>query len=99
LVRRGLHALADASFTIESFLAKAASVDGVFGDHLRRMLTSLHQDESLCNAMREVLQGRPCPNPEAFYRLRSAGLISGDSEADARPRCGVYRSFLAHNLL
>ena len=98
LVRRGLHALADDAESLDAFLAKARRDDSVFGDHLSRMLQCLRQDESLCAAMREVLQGRPCPTVESFYRLQSAGLIAGDSDLEARPRCALYRSFLERRL-
>ena len=99
LVRRGLHALSNSAESLDKFLAKAGRDDSVFGDHLSRMFQSLRQDESLCGAMREVLRGNPCPSPESFYRLQSAGLITGDSDVEARPRCRLYRSFLERRLL
>jgi DNA-binding SARP family transcriptional activator len=99
LVRRGLHALAESSESLEAFLARADREDSVFGDHLHRMVSSLRQDGSLCAAMREVLQGNPCPNPESFYRLQSAGLIAGNSDVEARPRCSLYDAFLKRRLL
>ncbi len=99
LVRRGLHALAHGSETLDRFLAKAVREDSVFGDHLSRMYKSLRQDESLCDAMREVLRGHGCPSPDSFYRLQSAGLIAGESDVEAHPRCSLYRSFLERRLL
>jgi hypothetical protein len=41
-----------------------------------------------------VVEGCPCPTVESFYRLRSAGLIAGDSANDARPRCRLYAAYL-----
>jgi hypothetical protein len=99
LVRRGLHALVESREALDQFLEKAGRDDNVFGDHLRRMLQSLRQDESLCAAMREVLHGNGCLNPETFYRLQSAGLISGNSDVESRPRCSLYRQFLERHLL
>jgi DNA-binding SARP family transcriptional activator len=32
------------------------------------------------------------------YKLRSAGVLSGRSAAEARPRCGLYRIFLERHL-
>ena len=99
LVRRGLHALAHGSESLDRFLAKAVREDSVFGDHLSRMHQCLRLDETLCDAMREVLRGHGCPTPDSFYRLQSAGLIAGESDVEARPRCSLYRSFLERRLL
>ena len=40
--------------------------------------------------VRGVLRGEPCPTPESFYRLRSAGVLAGELETDVRPRCQLY---------
>ena len=47
----------------------------------------------------DVLQGRPCPTRERFYRLRTAGLLSGDSDGEARLRCELYARYLGRHLL
>ena len=73
--------------------------EGPFGDHLRRMLISLLQDRELCGAVRGMLHGKPCPTPENFYRLRSAGVVLGDSTRDARLRCQLYATYLERHLL
>src|SRR5262249_18819327 len=73
--------------------------EGLFSDHLRRMLYRLIHDRSLCEAMRGVLHGQPCPDADSFYKLRSAGLITGDSLGNAKPRCRLYRRYLERNLL
>jgi len=36
---------------------------------------------------------------ESFYRLRSAGLMAGDSERDVRLRCRLYGAYLEKHLL
>ena len=48
-------------------------------------------------AMRAVLQGRPCPTAESFYRLRSAGVYRRFG-GDARPRCRLYAAYLKGRL-
>jgi hypothetical protein len=83
---------------LAAFEAEADRDEGPFGDHLRRILLGLSQDADLAAAVRAVLAGQPCPSPEAFYRLRSAGVLSGGSAADARPRCRLYQSYLARHL-
>jgi DNA-binding SARP family transcriptional activator len=99
LVRRGLHALAREGLDMDALAELADSDDGPFGDHLRRMLAALSQDTELLQALRAMLHGRGCPSVTAFYRLRSAGLVSGPSAAEARPRCHLYRRYLEKHLL
>src|SRR5205823_3763033 len=99
LVRRGLHSTMTDGLDLASLEAEADTEDGVFGDHLRRMLAALAQDADLCDAVRAVLQGKPCPTAASFYRLRSAGVLAGDSAAEARPRCGMYAAHLQRHLL
>src|SRR2546430_9043984 len=60
--------------------------DGIFGDHLRRMLAALTQDTELCDAVRAVLKGKPCPTTASFYRLRSAGVLAEIGRASCRER-------------
>jgi len=73
--------------------------DGPFGNHLHRLAASLAQDQELSEVARGVLQSKPCPNQESFYRLRSAGVITGDSARDATMRCRLYTIFLKKRLL
>lgn len=78
--------------------AEAESDDGLFSDHLRRIVISLSQDPALLDAVRALLRGKPLPTPESFYRLRSAGLVAGASAADAHFRCQLYENYLARQL-
>jgi len=84
LVRRGLYEMVVNGLDLSALEAQADHDEGPFGDHLRRMLFSLSQDRDLCEIVRGLLQGKPCATPEGFYRLRSAGLVLGDSARDAR---------------
>ncbi len=99
LVRRGLHELAAHSSKLADLEARADHDEGPFGDHLRRLFVSFTQDAALCEVVRGVLQGQSCPTTESFYRLRSAGLMTGDSARDARPRCQLYATYLEKHLL
>lgn len=94
LVRRGLNELADGTYDLPALEANAASDASPFGDHLRRLLFLLNRESDLEMAVREVLQNRPCPAGTPFYRLRSAGVILGDSPETARLRCGLYTHYL-----
>jgi class 3 adenylate cyclase len=99
LVRRGLHEMVSRAMGLAAFEGQADRDDGVYGDHLRRLLMMLSRDADLCEVVRGVLQGRPCPTPESFYRLRSAGIMSGDSARTARPRCALYATYFERHLL
>jgi hypothetical protein len=99
LVRRGLHEMTTRNTPLAEFESRSDSDEGPFGDHLRRILVLLAQDTALCDVVREVLRGRPCPTAESFYRLRSAGVIAGDSARDSRPRCQLYATYLQRHLL
>lgn len=98
LVRLGFNEMALNRPGIVTFEARSESDDWIFGDYLQRLLGFLARDAELCEVMRGVLAGRPCPTPMSFYRLRSAGLITGRSEEEARPRCQLYAAYLKRHL-
>jgi serine/threonine protein kinase len=99
LVRRGLYEMTTHNLTFTVLEACADQDEGPFGDHLRRVLVSLTQDPVLCESVREILRGKPSIPLDSFYRLRSAGLITGDSAAEARLRCEAYAKYLSKQLL
>ena len=84
---------------LAAFEALADRDEGPFGDHLRRILVLLARDPALCEVVRGVLRGEPCPTVEDFYRLRSAGVMAGDSAQDVKPRCQLYETYLKRHLL
>jgi hypothetical protein len=99
LVRRGLDELVRHKITFDTFEQQAARDEAFYGDHLRRILVLLVRDAGLTEVMRGVLNGQPCPTPESFDRLRSAGLVTGHIPEEARPRCRVYTAYLRRHLL
>jgi hypothetical protein len=99
LSRRGLYTVISEEMDIAAFEAVATSDSGPMSDHLRRILTLVARNEDNCEALREILRGRPCPSFDAFYHLRSAGLVIGDSTQDAAIRCRLYEQYLARHLL
>jgi hypothetical protein len=98
LVRRALHEMAARSVGLAGLLAEAERDEGIFTDHLRRLITLLAQDSSLVEAIRQLNAGQPCTSSRAFHRLRAAGVIRGDSPANAEPRCELYRLHLLQAL-
>jgi len=99
LVRCGLHELSAHGANFSDLKSKSDSDEGPFGDHLRRLLFSLNQDAGLCGVALGVTEGQPCPSAESFYRLRSAGVVVGDSPRGAKMRCRLYANYLKHHLL
>jgi DNA-binding SARP family transcriptional activator len=108
LVRRGLNELASPSDAhdalvptprgLDALESEAAKEDGPFRDHLQRVAMLVSQDAELEQGMLAVLRGEGCTSAEAFYRLRAAGIITGPSPAECRPRCALYRSYLDSHL-
>lgn len=98
LSNRGLYEMVAHELDVASFERQAPDDEGFFGDHLRRLLVLLTQDDELCDAVRTVLGGGPCPSAEAFYRLRSAGIMAGESAYDGRLRCQLYFKYLQQHL-
>lgn len=99
LTRRGLHDMTASNLSLNEFERLADSDEGPYGDHLRRILVLLARDTELCDIVRGILRGQPARTPESFYRLRSAGLMSGDSARNVRPRCQLYANYLERHLL
>ncbi len=99
LAQRGLYEMTRHGLNLDSIEAKADQDEGIFGEHLRRMLVSLTRDAVLCEAVRDMLRGKPGLAITSFYRLRSAGVLVGDSAKDARLRCRLYASFLEKHLI
>jgi hypothetical protein len=99
LVRRGLYEMANKKTDLAAFEAQADRDEGIFGDHLRRILVLLAKDPALTEVVRGLLRGKPCPTPESFYRLRSSGVIMGNSQSDVQLRCQLYASYLKRHLL
>jgi DNA-binding SARP family transcriptional activator len=99
LVHRGLQEMAKQGIEIAAFEAQADRDDGLFGDHLKRLLVLLVGAPELREAVHEVQRGRPCPTASDFFRLRSAGVLAGGSARDARLRCPLYATYLERHLL
>jgi serine/threonine protein kinase/class 3 adenylate cyclase len=99
LTRRGLNEMASRGIAFHDFEVQACRDEGPFGDHLRRILVSLAQDPVLCDVMRGLLTGRRSAATEEFYRLRSAGIVAGDSAKEMHPRCELYQRYLVRHLM
>jgi hypothetical protein len=99
LTQRGLHEIVAHQLDLHSFLTLATKDEGPFGDHLRRILVSLAQDPQLTEVVRSVLERRHFSTTDAFYRLRSSGIVSGESAREMTLRCRLYEVYLMRHLL
>jgi DNA-binding SARP family transcriptional activator len=100
LVRCAFHDMvtAGAPTPLSRVEEQAGQDEGIFVEPLRRVLLLLRRDPALCEGVREVLRGRPCPSLDSFYRLRSAGVLVGESVDGARFRCRLFEQFLGRHL-
>jgi hypothetical protein len=99
LTRHALHQMALRAWNVDRLGREALREDGVFGDHLRRLLVVLRKDANLFEALRTWLRDGRALDDESFYRLRSAGILKGDLASAARPRCQLYGEYLKHHLI
>jgi hypothetical protein len=98
LVRRGLQELKKPGADLDTFLAEADRDEGPFGDHLRRILVMLAKNPSLCEPVKRILQGSTEIGMDDFVRLRSAGVMAGESAREVQPRCKLYAAFLKRHM-
>lgn len=99
LVRRAFSALRHEGMSFARIEQEAPLEEGLFGDHLRRILLAITRSSDLREVIYAMLAGEPCPSPDDFYRLRTAGLLSGTSTTDATFRCQLYEAFLRRHLM
>jgi AAA domain-containing protein len=99
LAHRGLYEMKKRGIGLAEVEARAADDEGVFGDHLRRLLVCLNGNETLCESLRVLLRGEPGLTRANFYHLRSAGVLVGDSPNEARLCCELYEKYLRTHLL
>jgi DNA-binding SARP family transcriptional activator len=97
LTRLGLAALVGRGFSLMEMEAIADHEDSPFAPHLRQIVTDLDHHEPMRTVVREVLKGGHCGSELQFHRLRSAGILSGDT-GRPRLRCVLYRKYLEKNL-
>jgi DNA-binding SARP family transcriptional activator len=84
----------------------------LFSHHLRRLCHPLLQDNALriafvssgiLQASQTGYRGRRdvarILDRDVFYRLRSAGILAGETAESARCRCGLYEAYLQRRLM
>jgi len=98
LAQKGLYEICKRKATLSVLEKNADHDNGPFGDHFNRLQISLQQDQNLLEELRGFLLSGSTLSNSAFYRLRSAGVLSGDAEDEPRPRCELYARYLKKHL-
>lgn len=94
LAQQAMYMIASRKKTLDSLLVDSTTAeDGPFYDHLVHYRHILESDPDLQQGMRDVITNGSCSGYEIFERLRSIGLIMGQSNQQARPRCMLYREY------
>lgn len=98
LLRCAMNAMTSSGRGMEVVEELADTESSVFGEHLRRLLHSVAHDPLVLEAARQFLLRDTKPQGAVFYRLRSAGVLVGDTPEDCRMRCALYEGFLRRKL-
>jgi hypothetical protein len=98
LVRQSLYVLRTGIASVEELRGVAVSDTGPFGDHLRRLLWALRDRERMRAALNQVIREKCCSDEADFQRLKSAGLVQGESRQSASTRCDLYLQYFSKHL-
>ena len=100
LVRKALYEMARSRLTLEEFITISPTEEGLYSDHLRRLLSNLNQnDGELANAMKRVVASESPVRLEGNlgFKLRSMGLVKFRGN-DVIPLCNLYRLYFSDRL-
>jgi hypothetical protein len=98
LIRKALYEMAAARKDFQSLLGCAYDDDGPFGDHLRYYMWWLGNRPGSQTALKDAIRTGVVASEPLFQSLRSAGLVTGHSRLQAKPRCGLYAKYLGDRL-
>lgn len=99
LVRQALYQIARGRLNWLQLMQSASTEEGIYGDHLRRQLGNLKEDEELVEAFKELLTSdRPLQlDSRLAFKLRSIGLVKflGNQVV---PMCELYYEYFRQSL-
>lgn len=98
LVRQAFYSLSADGASIGRLEQVASDDEGPFGDHLRRLLWVLRDQQQLRKTLQQVLNGNGCDDEDAFQRLLAAGFVVGESRKTAHTRCELYVRYMRDHL-
>ena len=100
LLRLAIYHIARGEMTVDTLLSQSLSDEGIYGNHLRRFLWSLQQDNKLLEAYQQVVSvasGVRLNYQEQLW-LSRMGLIRINPAGLALPRCNLYRQYFSRVL-
>ncbi len=94
LVQVALHHLAWNEESLTELVQTASAIDGVYGAHLRHLLSDLHQYPELLTALKRVVSSSTPVElePMQAFKLQSKGLVKLRDQ-QVVPSCDLYRSY------
>lgn len=100
LVRAALYHLARGEMSLDEWLQVAPTEGGLYGEHLRRHLLNLRDDEQLLAAMKRVIMSdRPISiDTGDAFKLTSMGLVEFQG-SEVTPICNLYRQYFRERLI
>ncbi len=102
LVRLALYYLGSqrSSLSLEKLLRKAPTQEGIYSDHLQKLLTILEKNDALAQAYKEVVNVKKAQSsvelkPIQTRLLDSMGLVK-KQDNQVMPRCRLYQEYFSH---
>jgi len=95
LTRRVFDAVARGRTDIATILATADSDDGLFDDHLKRVLISVSQLPVVWAALAQSLESPNLPDSQGLQKLVAAGILARKSGGGHVLPCALYQRYLA----
>lgn len=97
LTRKALYLLVSEHWTWENLYKHSADDQGPFADNLRRQLWFIREDNTLQEALRQVIYKNKCDNDRILQRLLRAGVVKGFGDL-YYCRCGLYDKYFKEKL-
>jgi DNA-binding SARP family transcriptional activator len=94
LTARAFRDMSALGFGWPEYAGSVRSDFGPFGDLIQGLRQSIEADPELTQAVACLTRGAEC-SERGFFRLRSAGVLAGETRAAARWRCGLYAERLS----
>jgi len=98
LVRRSLHELVLNPSLWAKFGEAAGRSDGIFSDHLKRIVLLLSKNRPLLEALRRVLDGGAQPDEHQLHCLQSGGVMVPGRGGEMRLRNRLYEGYFSRHL-
>jgi hypothetical protein len=101
LVDRAIASLKDNPGSLDDLLGKAATLEGIYGPHLRELWGYIQERSELVTAMKNIVngtEGADLKNPPLAHQLESLGAVKLDGNKVV-PRCNLYREFFREQLV